>query len=176
MFKHRERIALALLISVLPSLGNALPWSKDMRNQPSVKPQESQVELNPTSVPRDGVDLYRAPKDLSELVRKRIEARSLKNPIPESEGSLKRGKVLYDIHCATCHGAEGRGDGPVGKKYIPVPMDLTLPYVQTQPDGQLYYTISHGSIHMPYYRDSIVRKERWHVINYIKKALRVESE
>ena len=176
MFRCPERTALALLVGLLPSLGNALPWSKDMRNQPSVKPQESQVELNATSVPRDGVDLFRAPKDLSELVRKRVEARSLENPMPASDTSLNRGKVLYDIHCATCHGAEGRGDGLVGQKYIPVPMDLSLPYVQTQPDGQLYYTISHGSIHMPYYRDSIVRKERWHVINYIKKALRVETE
>ncbi len=50
-------------------------------------------------------------------------------------------------------------------------MNLTLDYVQLQPDGQLYYTISHGSIAMPYYRQAIVAEDRWNLINYIKEAL-----
>ena len=50
-------------------------------------------------------------------------------------------------------------------------MDLTLEYVQQQPDGQIWYTISHGSIAMPYYRDSIRDVERWHVVNYVKQVL-----
>ena len=161
---------------VLPIVVNATPWSKDMKNQPSVKPQESQVTLNRSSVPNDGGEPYGAPKDMPELVRMRLEAGKLTNPVPKSAESLNRGKALYDVHCGVCHGAQGRGDGPVGGKYIPDPMDLTLDYVQMQPDGQLYYTISHGSIAMPYYRDSIAKQERWHVINYIKEVLRLDSE
>ncbi len=160
----------------VPNLGAATPWSKDMKNQPSVKPQESLVEVNRSSVPSDGGDLYRAPKDMGELVRMRLDAGKLSNPVPKSAESLNRGKTLYDVHCALCHGAQGLGDGPVGKKYIPDPMDLTLDYVQMQPDGQLYYTISHGSIAMPFYRDSIAKQERWHVINYIKAVLGPKSE
>lgn len=177
MNMHPARAVLILFVGIaLPNLGNALPWSKDMKNQPSVKPQESQVEVNRGSIPTDGGDLYGTPKDISELVRARLDAGKLSNPMPKSAESLNRGKVLYDIHCATCHGAQGRGDGPVGKKYIPDPMDLTLDYVQLQPDGQLYYTISHGSVAMPFYRDSIAKQERWHVINYIKEILGPKSE
>jgi S-disulfanyl-L-cysteine oxidoreductase SoxD len=174
------RYSRALLVVIagiaVPNLSSALPWSKDMRDQPSVKPQETEVELNDSSVPSDGGDLYRAPKDMGELVRMRLEAGRLSNPMPRSAESVNRGKVLYDIHCAICHGTQGLGDGPVGKKYIPDPMNLTIDYVQLQPDGQLYYTISHGSIAMPFYRDSISKQERWHVINYIKEVLRPESE
>ena len=177
MNKKRVRTVLMLIVGItLPNLGSALPWSKDMKNQASVKPQESQVEVNRSSIPRDGGDRYRAPQDMGELVRMRLDAGKLDNPVPKSAESLNRGKALYDIHCAVCHGVQGHGDGPVGKKYIPDPMDLTLDYVQLQPDGQLYYTISHGSIAMPFYRDSIAKQERWHVINYIKEVLRPRFE
>ena len=70
-----------------------------------------------------------------------------------------------------CHGAQGQGDGPVGQKFVPQPMDLRVDYVQFQPDGQLYYTISHGSIVMPYYRQAILAEDRWNLINYIKQAM-----
>ena len=50
-------------------------------------------------------------------------------------------------------------------------MNLTLDYVQTQPDGQLFYTISHGSIAMPYYRDSIPARQRWDLVNYLKVVI-----
>ena len=40
-----------LLLLLLPATAITLPWDKDMRDQPSVKPQESKVETNPASVP-----------------------------------------------------------------------------------------------------------------------------
>ena len=100
----------------------------------------------------------------------------LVNPIANSPESLERGRQIYEVHCLVCHGAQGQGDGPVGQKFVPQPMDLRVDYVQLQPDGQLYYTISHGSIEMPIYRDSIAQHERWHVSNYIKEVLRLKPE
>ena len=38
-------------------------------------------------------------------------------------------------------------------------------------DGQIFYTISHGSIAMPYYRDSVPAPERWDIVNYIKVVI-----
>ncbi len=160
-----------MIIMIFPGLGWALPWDKDMRNQPSVKPQEDQVYTNKSSVPTQGKEPFSPPEDISELVQARLKAGTLKNPVAKTGKSLNRGKYQYDIHCAICHGEQGQGDGPVGKKYVPDPMNLTLDYVQIQPDGQLFYTISHGSIAMPYYRDSIPAVDRWHVINYIKSVL-----
>jgi len=35
------------------------------------------------------------------------------------------GAALYARHCAACHGAEGRGDGPVAPALARAPSDLT---------------------------------------------------
>jgi mono/diheme cytochrome c family protein len=35
------------------------------------------------------------------------------------------GAALYARHCAACHGAEGRGDGPVAPALTRAPTDLT---------------------------------------------------
>ena len=43
---------------------------------------------------------------------------------PRSAPDLKRGAALYTVHCAACHGAEGRGDGPAAKGLNPVPANF----------------------------------------------------
>ncbi len=155
----------------IPGTGVTLPWDKDMQDQPSMKPQDSLVETNQTSVPVGGKDRYPPPKDIIELVRARLEAgRTLVNPIRKSPESLARGREMYELHCLVCHGEQGRGDGPVGQKFVPQPMELNLDYVQLQPDGQLFYTISHGSIAMPFYRQAMPAEDRWHLVNYIKEV------
>lgn len=41
-----------------------------------------------------------------------------------SGGDVARGSALYASHCATCHGAEGRGDGPAAIALNPKPRDF----------------------------------------------------
>ena len=165
----RNLVAAALLLA-LPGAAVTLPWDKDMQNQASIKPQESLVRLNPSSVPVGGKDGYPPPRDVIQLVRARLDAgRTLVNPVPKSPESLSRGRAMYELHCQVCHGAEGRGNGPVGQKFVPQPMELNFAYVQRQPDGQLFYTISHGSLAMPFYRQAIAAEDRWHLVNFIKQ-------
>ncbi len=161
---------LALVMGVIPR-SSALPWDEDMRDQPSVKPQESEVQTNASSVPTKNKETIPTPANIGELVLARLAAGEFENPVGATPESLKTGKSLYDVHCQTCHGDQGRGDGPVGLKFAVAPMDLTMDYVQFQPDGQIFFTISHGSIAMPFYRDSIPEDDRWHVVNYIKQVL-----
>ncbi|MFB3077043.1 MAG: cytochrome c, partial [Lysobacterales bacterium] len=137
----------------------------------SMKPQDSLVETIGTTVPVGGRDRYRPPENIIELVQARLAAgRTLVNPIAMSPESLTRGGQMYKLHCLVCHGSEGRGDGPVGKKFVPQPMELNLDYVQLQPDGQLFYTISHGSFAMPFYRQAMPADDRWHLVNFIKEV------
>ena len=173
MSPQRGRFRVGFLVMLaIPAVAWSLPWDEDMQNQPSVKAQESVVETSSESVPVGGKELFSAPDGLIELVRARLVAgQTLVNPIANSPESLERGRQLYEVHCLVCHGAQGQGNGPVGQKFVPQPMDLTLDYVQLQPDGQLYYTISHGSIAMPYYRQAIVAEDRWNLINYIKEVM-----
>lgn len=166
-----SRLLGIVCLLAIPATGVTLPWDKDMRNQPSVKPQESLVADNGSSVPVGGKHGYPPPKDIIELVRARLEAgRTLVNPVPKSPESLARGRELYEVNCIVCHGEQGRGNGAVGQKFVPQPMELNLDYVQLQPDGQIFYTISHGSLAMPPYREAIAPMDRWHLVNFIKEV------
>ena len=165
-----SRPVLVACLLAIPVSAVTLPWDKDMQDQPSPKPQDSLIETNPAAVAVGGKDRFPPPKNIIELVQARLAAgRSLLNPIPKSPESFARGREMYEMHCLLCHGAQGRGDGPVGKKYVPQPMELNLDYVQLQPDGQLFYTISHGSIAMPFYRQAMPAEDRWHLVNFIKE-------
>ena len=169
--KLRRLSGLVLVACLLaPVTGVTLPWDKDMQDQPSMKPQDSVIATNQSTVPVGGKDRFSPPKDIIELVQARLAAgRFLVNPERKSPESLTRGKEMYELHCLVCHGEQGRGDGPVGKKFVPQPMELNLDYVQLQPDGQLFYTISHGSLRMPAYRQAIPAEDRWHLVNFIKE-------
>lgn len=47
---------------------------------------------------------------------------------PETEEEpASRGAQVFATHCATCHGAEGRGDGPAGAALNPPAADLVGP-------------------------------------------------
>src|SRR5262245_21539937 len=43
---------------------------------------------------------------------------------PKRPPDVRRGEALYTAHCATCHGAEGRGDGPAAKGLAPPPANF----------------------------------------------------
>ena len=64
---------------------------------------------------------------------------------PKQAPDLARGEALYRANCASCHGAEGRGDGPAGKGLDPAPADLTdaVRIAKRSPYG-LYNTITLG--------------------------------
>ncbi len=96
---------------------------------------------------------------------------SLSDPLPEEEANGARGALKYEHYCQACHGAGGTGDGAVGLKYNPQPMDLTLPYVQNQSDGQLFYTITHGGVVMPSYRFTLSQEDRWRIVRYLRSGL-----
>jgi len=44
---------------------------------------------------------------------------------PRKVPDLQRGSALYQAQCASCHGAEGRGDGPLAAKLDPAPIAFT---------------------------------------------------
>ncbi|NND60906.1 MAG: cytochrome c [Gammaproteobacteria bacterium] len=165
---------IAALLLAAPA-AQALPWSKDMVDQPSVKAQEARVDEPEDSVAAKGKEPVTKPKNVSEVVKFRLQAAAeISNPVAPGQRSIDRGEWVYQTHCASCHGAGGSGDGPVGLKYVPPPMDLTTDYVQQQADGQLFYTITHGGVVMPFYRDAIDIEDRWHLINYIKSELKTQ--
>ena len=160
---------LIIAAALAPSMVFAWPWSTDMMNQPSIKPQEGPPAAFPKrSIPVNGIPTK---------VKDRGEAMELKNPVPVSEASLKKGKNLFKIICGACHGNDGKAGSPVSEKIGAV--DLTAEYIQNYPDGYIWGTITFGSAIMPAYgvpndqggSNDLSVEERWHVVNYVKNQL-----
>jgi mono/diheme cytochrome c family protein len=49
-------------------------------------------------------------------------------------GDVERGSTLFRIHCASCHGTGGEGDGPVAEALRVPPADLTR--LASEADGR----------------------------------------
>lgn len=167
---RRSRLLTISLLMIGPaSLGWAYPWDQDMVDQPSQKAQESIAPPGPGSVPIDGGEALPLPLNDDEASAMKDAAAALLNPVHASADSIARGKYFYEINCLVCHGPEGRGDGPVGSKFVEkAPVDLHDAYTQDQADGQLFFTLTRGRVKMPFYRDALSPSERWDVINYVK--------
>ena len=43
----------------------------------------------------------------------------------DAAGDAAEGAVLYERHCATCHGLDGKGNGPMAGVLVVQPVDLT---------------------------------------------------
>lgn len=162
--KKIKATMITLSIILLPTAALSMPWSWDMFTQPSHKAQEEKPFPPPDgAVPVTGKSVN---------IKDRGDAERLKNPVPPTAESVARGQERFGIYCLTCHGAGGKGDGPVGVKYVP-PTDLSGEYVQTKPDGDIFYTITYGGVAiMPSYGDAMSVEDRWHIVNYIKQGLR----
>ena len=67
------------------------------------------------------------------------------------------GAAVYKAKCASCHGADGKGQSPMGKKMNL--RDLGSPEVQKQTDKELYDWTAIGKGKMPGYKDKLSDEE-----------------
>ncbi len=94
---------------------------------------------------------------------------ALGNPLPRTRATVERGEVVYDNNCASCHGANGAGDGEAGKGLNPPPGNLVwlsqMPMVQWDPF--MYWTIAEGGAQfgtaMPAFKDTLSKDDIWAV-------------
>ncbi|WP_297504321.1 cytochrome c [Ferrovum sp.] len=156
------------LLALVPSLAMAWPWSMDMANQISVKPQEGPDAVRPfpvNSVPMTGTPT-------TPYVHDAETAMNLPNPNPPTAKSVAYGREMFKIYCVPCHGDSGTGDGLVGEKLIVRPFDLTAPRVQKEvPEGYIWGHITFGGALMPSYGNDMSPSERWDVVNYVRHGL-----
>ena len=67
------------------------------------------------------------------------------------------GAAIYKAKCASCHGADGKGQNAMGKKMNL--RDLGSPEVQKQTDKELYDWTAVGKGKMPGYKDKLTDAE-----------------
>ena len=90
------------------------------------------------------------------------------NPVKPSSESLAKGKKLYKIDCAMCHGENGDGKGDMASDIKNV-TDFTNPDVQKNAtDGKWFQIIRKGKGEMPPEGDRAKDDDIWNVVNYCR--------
>lgn len=94
------------------------------------------------------------------------------------------GKALFAIHCSSCHGPEGRGDGPASGELIDmwehkiVPADLSAAHHKSGDKPQdLYRTIATGLNGTPMvgFFGTLDEESVWDLVTYIKSLEKAEK-
>jgi cbb3-type cytochrome c oxidase subunit III len=97
------------------------------------------------------------------------EAAKLKNPLVSNPQTIEKGKTLYRRHCASCHGAEGKGDGGQALSGGE-PSDLTddvWDYGST--DGEIFVAIRDGlSADMQAYKEKLKDEPMWQLVVFVR--------
>ena len=96
------------------------------------------------------------------------------SPTEFAAASIAEGAVLFPTHCAVCHGAEGRGNGPAAASLPIPPANLTAEHLWMHSDGELYWWLAHGipapdgGPAMPGFADTLSDDQRWALIDYVR--------
>jgi mono/diheme cytochrome c family protein len=133
-----------------------LDWVSFMEIQPSYRAMDKPLPVAANSIPVEGAAYI---PGMGDPV----------NPIPVDEVSVERGRILYSVNCAMCHGATGEGNGVVGGALINPPANLTGEVTQSKSDGTLFLTLSNGiEGKMPALNENLSVRDRWDLVNYMR--------
>jgi mono/diheme cytochrome c family protein len=92
---------------------------------------------------------------------------NLKSPLDSISLDTEKGKELFNIYCAICHGDKGDGKGTLVKreKFLGVPSyadrDIT--------EGSIFHVVTYGLNSMGSHANQLSQDERWQVTDYVLK-------
>jgi mono/diheme cytochrome c family protein len=112
----RRLLAIGLAIQLL-ALGGALIYLYRLPEPPQTRHLVSDVLIPEELVFWDAEQAMRPGRRLPPI--------DLRKAVAGTPEQLSQGSQLYADHCASCHGSDGRGDGPAGLMLDPKPRDLT---------------------------------------------------
>ena len=173
--RHIVVVAVGLLTSVIAGCNSgAYPFDilPEMHYQQTSRIQEPARFYPPAgSVPRAGVT---GPGYTSS------EFAALQNPVVGGAQTLERGKRLFAVNCAPCHGPEGKGDGNL-VQYFQKAGNRTPPSLVTfaaAPEGLIFGIITNGQgrakepfqdlPNMPNFSNLLTEDERWTIVHYVR--------
>ena len=140
-----------------------IQYMPDMADTPTTKAQESFLNPPDHSVAVNAI-LYPESMDVAE--------KEFRNPYKKGSPNFakvqQKGKVLFNTHCAVCHGQDGKGEGYIKYAYpIPVP-DISRADLAERKDGFFFMKITQGGAMMPGYGYAISARERWEIITHLR--------
>jgi mono/diheme cytochrome c family protein len=88
-----------------------------------------------------------------------------------AQGRTARGQVLYDEHCARCHGLTGRGDGPDAARLTVPPANFHTARSKAKTDFELLTSISYGIAFSPMHawRGKVTDEELLELVRYLRE-------
>lgn len=104
------------------------------------------------------------------------EAKKWKNPMKPTPDNIAKGKEIFTGKgtCFTCHGNEGKGDGPAGAALDPTPRNFQNPaFAKAKTDGEMAWVIKNGSpgTGMVSYVPGIISEEEMALVILFEKSL-----
>lgn len=119
------------------------------------------------------IDAKGSPGDVARSAHKLADALLQAYPIatgPSRTPDLAQGAALYEQRCAACHGSTGKGDGPVGVRLSPPPVNFTaLARADERSALSLYEVITQGVQGTPMvsYDKTLSAASRWDLAYYV---------
>lgn len=94
---------------------------------------------------------------------------NLKSVLNSTQVDVVKGKELYGVYCAICHGNKGNGQGKLvqREKILGIPSYDDVGRAITE--GSVYHTIYYGKNAMGSYANQLNEEERWQVVSYVMK-------
>jgi mono/diheme cytochrome c family protein len=90
--------------------------------------------------------------------------------IQDDAAAVSKGKALYGMQCAPCHGQGGHNPTPIGQAMYPRAPDLGSGVVQNLSDRELFWTVKNGVrlTGMPGFARLDTDREIWQLVFFIR--------
>lgn len=94
------------------------------------------------------------------------------NPLPDLAEAASAGRPLFLVHCAMCHGEDGKGEGAAGNSLAVKPTNLTTGEAASDSDGKLFLAVKNGIKRegkqtMPPAKQ-VPDEQIWQIVAYVK--------
>lgn len=98
--------------------------------------------------------------------------------IEKFAGDPIKGKVVFEKHCVSCHGSDGKGTGPMGPLLTPPAADYTSESSRAKSDAELLHTIQEGrsGTAMRGFKRWLSKQEMRDVLAYVRVLSRGEKQ
>ena len=100
-------------------------------------------------------------------------AKKLKNPLSANAEIIDAGKQVFDKHCASCHGEDGKAKTDIAAAMKKKPTDLTAKEMGGITDGEIYWVVTNGVTKsgMPAFKTKMNTQDRWKATLYVKSLM-----
>lgn len=137
-------------MKLLRTLITFLIWSSILPVLEAQQPIRSALPQSPK-----GESVY------AEIGKAPEKARAKRNPLEKDPEAAAAGRVLFEQHCAECH-----GDNAEGGRKAP---SLRVPEIQTAEPGAIFWVLTNGVVRkgMPVW-SKLPELQRWQLVSFIK--------